>query len=75
MVKLMSREFIFLAVASQSSISIGFSPSVRSTILRVHVFLDVRYWCCVSIPTMRASIAIDQIHENIRTTVNNQNEP
>lgn len=36
-VREISREFIFLTVASQSSISMGLWPSVTMTILRVHV--------------------------------------
>jgi hypothetical protein len=50
-------ESIFFTVASQSSISIGLSPFVTSTILRVHVRLFARYSACVSIPTISASIA------------------
>ena len=43
MVKLMLREFILSAVASQSSISIGLSASVSRTILRVHFLRVARY--------------------------------
>lgn len=56
-VKLTFVSSIFLTVASQSSISIGLSPSVTMTIFRVHVFLFPRYCAWVSIPTMSASIA------------------
>ena len=57
-VSMISSSFIFLTVASQSSVSIGFSPFVNRTIFLVHVFLLPRNRSCVSIATMRASIAV-----------------
>ena len=42
-VRMILRVDIFLTVASQSSTSMGFSPSVRIIIFRVHVFLLPRY--------------------------------
>ena len=41
-VRMILRSVIFLTVASQSSISMGFSPSVRIMTFRVHVFLFPR---------------------------------
>ena len=49
---------IFLTVASQSSTSIGFSPSVSITILRVQVVFFSKNWSWASIATISASIAV-----------------
>jgi hypothetical protein len=51
------RESIFCTIMAQSSASMGFSPSVTSTIFLVHVFLVARYWAWASIPTIKASRA------------------
>lgn len=51
------RRSILVTVTSQSSTSMGLSPSVMRVILRVHDFLETRYLLCVSMPTIRASIA------------------
>lgn len=58
-----SRSFIFLTVVSQSSISIGLSPSVKMTILRVQVGFFARYLACVSMPTITESIADGKSNE------------
>ena len=62
---MISSEDIFLTVASQSSTSIGFSPSVRRMILRVQVFFEPRKLSCVWMPTIRASIAGGDKNEGI----------
>ena len=49
--------FNFLAIASQSPISMGFSPSVKSTILPVQDGFLVRKLFRVSAPTINASTA------------------